>query len=101
MGVCGQAQPRSRKPFLECYFEAGNEEQKQFLQRLVTSFNSPIEIQTKISDEFNKYYICFTDYGTKSVLQDGGFINTDEMLNTILNQVYEILRKNREENAAS
>ncbi|MCQ2816198.1 MAG: hypothetical protein MJ252_02920 [archaeon] len=101
MGNCGSSNDESGRrasrkgSFLEMNIEQGNEYQRAFCQRILTSYNSPIEIDYKIQDNLNMYAIYLYDMGNKYTIQNGGFMNTDDMLHSVLDQVYNILQKNR------
>lgn len=103
MGICGASEdkhknPATEKTILYYSFERGNEEQRAFGQRMMQSYRSPIEIEFQISDTYDRYYLELRDMGRTYPIQNGGFVNTDNMINTLLNQINQILFANRKKN---
>ena len=81
----------NEKPSILFSFEKGNEEQREFEQQVLQHYNSPVLIDYSLSDTMNKYYIELRDMGRNYKIQDGGFVNTENMMNNILQQIYSIL----------
>jgi len=80
-------------PTLLCFFEIGNEEQKQYCIKLKDNFCYEESIKYVIkSQPGSKFKISFRLYGKTYLIQDI-FDDSDEALNQSLEKIYDLLKK--------
>ena len=78
-------------PLLECFFEQGNEIQKEYCLKLKDNFYSEQTIKYEIKSlPKAKFSICFTKNNKKYSIQKT-FVNSDEALYETLNKIYSII----------
>ena len=90
MGTCRNAKEPDY-PVLLCYFEIGNEEQKNYCLKLRDNFHHEKSIKFEILSRPDiNFAIKFKIKNNINSIQEI-FINTDEAMNQALEQMYKLL----------
>jgi len=90
MGICGNAQ-ESNQPTLLCFFEIGNEEQKNYCLRLKDNFHHSKTIRFEIKSIPNTpFSIKMRIRGKLNEIQKI-YENSDETMNKTLTAAYKLL----------
>ena len=90
MGGCSNSKDINY-PTLICYFEIGNEEQKNYCLKLRDNFQHEKSIKFEILSRPDINFTIKFKIKNKIINIQENFINTDEAMNQALDQMYKLL----------
>ena len=94
MGNCNNVK-NINYPTLLCYFEIGNEEQKNYCLKLKDNFHHEKTIRFEILSRPDINFTIKFMYNKKVNNIQDFFINTDEAMNQALEQMYKLLDESK------